>query len=128
MGTTNRGDDRSPVYNIILDIPVQSALTGVFANIPNPHGQELLIHSAAVIIDTVSTGASTVDVGVGATATTASDTLIDGVSLATLGTVSAIGTNGGQRTWGASQFVTIGEASGDVAGFIGRLTVQYSIL
>lgn len=117
---------RVPVV-IKLVVPVQVALTGVLAggSIANPFGYEVIVTNAVLRITTVSTGASTMDIGVAADATTSNDTLMDGVSGAVLGAydnVKNAGTNGRSGViWGTSQFINIAEASGDVAGIIADL-------
>lgn len=106
--------------------------TGVKFGIANPFGQTVVIQEAVLVVTTVATGAATVDIGVAANATTGSDTLIDGkdVNAATGAFNNVIaaqaGTNGRiERTWGASEFVTLNGASGDLTGLVGylRLTV-----
>jgi hypothetical protein len=71
-----------------------------------------------------------VDIGVAADATTANDGLIDGLSLATAGlftNAEDAGSNGEQTmVWGATQYLNVAEASGDVAGVVGQLIVQYA--
>ncbi len=54
------------------------AAGGDMASVLNPFGEDVIITFAALNITTASTGASTIDVGVGSSATTAYDTLIDG--------------------------------------------------
>lgn len=83
-------------------------------------------------ITTASTGASTIDVGYTATtSTTASDTLLDGVS----GTPAAIfdsmnaaldsGANALAQKAASGKWVTVKEATGDVTGMVANLYVQY---
>lgn len=91
-----------------------------------------VITRAWLNITTASTGASTVDVGYTAvTATTASDTLLDGVS----GTPAAIfdsmdalldsGANAHAQVAASAKWVTVAEASGDATGMVATLYVQY---
>jgi hypothetical protein len=129
----NAGNNESPVYTYTIDISQATAVaTGVYKATANPFGQDLLILGATVRVTTVSTGASTVDIGVAANATTANDGLIDGLSLATLGlytNAEDAGTNGEQTmVWGSSQFLNVAEASGDVAGVVGQMIVTYTYL
>ena len=102
---------------------------GDVASIANPEGAAVIITRAILNITTASTGASTLDVGVAANATTSADNLIDGRSGATAGTFDNIedgGTNGlATKVWGASEYVTVSEASGDVTGIAGELLIQY---
>ena len=129
----NAGNNESPVYTYTIDISQATAVaTGVYKATANPFGQDLLILSATIRVTTASTGASTVDIGVAANATTTNDGLLDGLSLATLGlytNAEDAGTNGEQTmVWGSSQFLNVAEASGDVAGVVGQLIVQYTYL
>jgi len=99
------------------------------ASVLNPEGVALVITRAVLNITTASTGASTIDAGVGSSASTLYDTLIDGRSGATAGVfdnVEDAGTNGEfTLLWPADQYVTVSEASGDVAGLAGELWLQY---
>lgn len=130
------GNNSAPVHLHKLVIPVQSALTGVFASLPNPAGIDLFVHRAYIRVTTASTGASTADIGIHASsATTNADNLLDGISLASTGIFDSQdgtdnGTNGVAKpqVWAAAGFINVGEASGDVAGFAGTLYVEYSYL
>lgn len=106
--------------------------TGVKFGIANPFGQTVVIQEAVLVVTTAATGAATVDIGVAANATTASDTLIDGkdVNAATGAFNNVIaaqaGTNGRiERTWASGEYVTLNGASGDLTGLVGylRLTI-----
>jgi hypothetical protein len=112
-----------------LAIPVQVALTGVLSGgaMLNPFGYDVIIEQATLRITTASTGASTMDIGVAADAVTSNDGLFDGMSGAATGLFTNTedpGTNGEQTiVWGSTQYITVAEASGDVAGIIGSLYV-----
>lgn len=95
---------------------------GAVAAVVNPLGVDLIITQVIVRTTAPSAGAATVDVGVAANGSTAGDTLIDGLSVATAPIVSSTpGTNGAvPRVWGASQFVTA-TASATLAGMVGSL-------
>lgn len=104
-------------------------------SIANPIGASAMILGAHVLVTAASTGAATLDVGVGASATTGSDTLMDGI---TVNGVSAntilsssnatdAGTNGAAgkgRLWTSSQFVTV-QNKADTTGLTGTLYVTY---
>ena len=129
----NAGNNESPVYTYTVNISQAAAVaTGVYNSTANPFGQDLLILGVTVRVTTPSTGASTVDIGVAAAAATTNDGLVDGLSLATGGlytNAEDAGTNGEQTmVWGSSQFLNVAEASGDVAGVVGQLIVQYTYL
>lgn len=93
---------------------------GAVASVANPFGADVIITRAIVRTTTQSTGAATVDIGVAATAATSSDTLIDGLSLATAPVLSSAGgTNGAvPRLWATDTFVTA-TASATLAGMVG---------
>jgi hypothetical protein len=101
--------------------------SGVFASTANPFGVSVIITRAILRITTQSTGASTLDIGVGANATTSNDGLIDGLSGATAGlydnTLAAnAGTNGRpSQLWTSTTFLNVAEASGNVDALVGTL-------
>lgn len=118
--TTNRV---TGVMSQKLVVAAQGAATGVFASMANPWGYSVRIIQALWEITTPSTGASTVDIGVAVDAVTSNDGLLDGQSGATATVIaSGAGTNGrASQTWGASEFVNIAEASGDITDIVGTL-------
>jgi hypothetical protein len=112
-----------------LAITGGSGSTGVFASAANPFGYDVIITNAVLRITTQSTGASTLDIGVGANATTSNDGLFDGLSAAAAGLFSNalaanLGTNGRPaQVWTSSTFLNVAEASGDVAALAAVLFV-----
>lgn len=103
---------------------------GGVASWQNQEGVPLLIEEVYLYISTGSTGASTIDVGTTAVSgATLSDNLIDGVSGATAGVFNNIddkGTNGKSRqVLAPGAWVTASQASGAVAGLVGRLHVKF---
>lgn len=109
-------------YMVKLSVAGTSSSSGVFASLANPFGANAIILGRVLNATTQSTGAATVDIGVAADATTSSDTLMDGQSVATAGALQANGTNGlPYRAWSTTQFVNVAEASGDVDGLVGTL-------
>ncbi len=118
-GTWDRGFFRVQLGNA-------GAAAADMASVLNPTGEEQIITFAALNITTASTGASTIDVGIAATSILA-DNLIDGHSGATAGVFAAKGTNGLLvKIWAADGYVTVSEASGDVAGLAGELLLQFA--
>jgi hypothetical protein len=90
------------------------------------------VHVLRVVLDvtTATSGACTADVGTTATnATTSSDNLIDGVSLAATGLLDNLGdagTNGkAKQRLAAGKWVTGSVASGSVTGLAGSAFVHY---
>lgn len=96
------------------------------ASVLNPTGEAVIITKCMVNITTPSDGASTIDVGIGSSASTLYDNLIDGLSGATAGVFADLGTNGKRaKLWPAAEYLTASEASGDVSGLEGELIVQW---
>lgn len=129
------GNDSSPTYVCSLALAGGAGQTTVWTGLLNPAGCDVQITRAWIRVTTASTGASTVDVGIGATIATAGDTLLDGISLASTGFKDSFndtdnGTNGVAKpqVWAAGEYVTVGEASGDVAGLVGTLYIEYTYL
>jgi hypothetical protein len=117
---------------VTVKIPVTgSASTAVGAqlSIANPFGQDAILESFVFDIDTASTGAATMDIGVGTTSTV--DNLMDGLTLN--GAVTGIktpvvdaGTNGGKIPKAmASTDLVIGTASATTAGLVGTAEAKF---
>lgn len=92
-----------------------------------------IILRALFEITTVSTGASTIDIGYTATtATTTSNTLFDGIDGASatglfdsMDAALASGANAHAQLAASAKWITADEASGDTTGLVGVFTVQY---
>lgn len=102
---------------------------GVFAW-QNPESTSIIVAAVTVNVTTASSGACTVDIGTTATnATTSSDNLIDGASVAATGLLNNIddhGTNGKSRQLLASgKWVTASVASGTATGLVGSAYIRY---
>lgn len=112
----------------MLPIAGAAGSSGVFASSANPFGLAVRITRAVLVISTQSTGASTLDIGVGASATTSNDGLIDGLSGASAATFDNLtnpGTNGKNfQTWAADTFLNVAEATGDVTALVAQLYVE----
>lgn len=106
-----------------------TAGAGGCAAIANPEGEDLIITGLALDVTTQSTGACTLDAGVAADATTSADNLIDGVSVAAAGVKNSVkdaGTNGlSYKKWGATEYLTVTQATGAIAGLVGNGYVNY---
>jgi hypothetical protein len=94
----------------------------------NPEGVPIVVTRLLVNISDASGGAGTINFGVAADATTASDTLIDGTDAEVAGFVCNIknaGTNGkSAATMSATQFLT-GTASAPLTTFAGTAYIHY---
>lgn len=102
----------------------------------NPEAGAIAIVRAMLDVTTQSSGACTLDIGPTATnATTSSDTLFDGLSVAAAGLFDTVndthnGTNGlayAQRL-AAGKWVTVTDASGDPTGLAATLHIFYLVL
>lgn len=125
-----RPDDPRMAVQVANVSLADAATAGGVAAIANPLGVALIILRVLVRVLTVATAAATVDAGVAANGTTLSDTLIDGLDVnAAAGLFDNIenkGANGKARqVWGATQYVTVSQASGDVADLEGELYIEY---
>jgi hypothetical protein len=115
-------------FRITVPLTGVAATTGgAIAGVLNPFGVDLLIVGTAVRTTTFSTGAANIDVGIGATATTSNDTLIDGLAVGTAAKTAsgdiAHGTNGlGVRVWGDDEYLTV-TGSADSSGLVGTVDV-----
>jgi hypothetical protein len=120
---------RSVAETFELAITGASGSSGVFASTANPFGYDVIITNAVLRITTQSGAASTLDIGVGANATTSNDGLFDGLSGAAAGLFSNalaanLGTNGRPaQLWTSSTFLNVAEASGNVDALVGLLQV-----
>lgn len=91
-----------------------------------------LIDRVVLDITTQSTGASTIDIGYTATtATTSSDTLLDGVSGASVAVFDSAdpaldsGANAHAQKAAAAKWITADEASGDTTAMVANLYIWY---
>lgn len=94
-----------------------------------------IILRAILNITTQSTGASTLDIGYTAvSATTLSDTLLDGVSGASVAQFDSMnaaldsGANAKAQNAASGKWITAAEASGDTTALVGVLYVQYILV
>lgn len=122
--TTNRGD-------VIVKVALTAA-AGVLSW-ANPESGSIIITGFSVDVTTASSGACTVDFGTTATnATTSSDNLIDGASVAAIAVLSNIddkGTNGKSRQKLATgKWITGTVASGSATGLAGYAYIRYFVI
>ena len=105
---------------------------GGILSVANPEGVECLITEVIIQVDTVPTGACTIDVGVAANGTTSNDTLLDGLDIgAAIGRFDNIndkGGNGGRdRAWGSTQYITGSKSTNATAGLVGKAIIHYRV-
>lgn len=98
---------------------------------PNPAGVDIIVLAVIINLTTEATGAATADVGIAANATTASDTIMDGIDIgaaaAVFNSASDAGTNGGMaRLMTATQFITV-DAVADDTGLVGDMYIVWVV-
>lgn len=102
---------------------------GGVVSLANPFGRTVVVTALVLNVTTASTGAGTVDAGIASGATTSADNLIDGASVNAIDALNNgadAGTNGkGQQTWKTTEFLTVSQASGAVAGMAGTFAVKF---
>ena len=116
-----------------LEIPLAGAALfagGEVGTLLNPEGVPLIIVDVKLYVDTPSTGAANLNVGIAVNATTSDTDMIN--ALAVNGAITgkayhgmtALAAKGEAQVWGASEYITA-TGSASTAGFVGRLFVQY---
>ena len=124
----------NPTYKSgTLEIPLTGHALyagGEIAAVANPEGVPLIIKDVKLYIDTPSTGAANINVGLAADAVTSDTDMIS--ALAINGSITgkayhgmtALAAKGEAQVWGTTQFVTA-TGSASSAGFAGRLFIDY---
>jgi len=119
------------VVTALTGAAIHAGTGGVIA-VVNPESASIIITRVVLDLTTVNTsGACTLDIGTTAvSATTTSDTLIDGVDVQTgVGTfdnISNAGSNGkALQKLASGKWVTIDEKTGDVTGLVANLYLFY---
>ena len=102
----------APALTIVLDLAADADTHGW----QNPYDSDAVITSAVIVVETADAG-ETIDVGIAADASTSSDNLLDGASVAAVGAVDTAGTNGGinrllAKRGGANDHVTFTASAG----------------
>jgi len=116
-----------------IEIPLTGALLfagGEVAAVANPEGVPLIITDVKIYVDTPSTGAANLSVGLAANATTSDTDMIN--ALAVNGAITglayhgmtALAAKGAAQVWGTTQYLTA-TGSASTVGFVGRLYVSY---
>lgn len=99
-------------------------------SLANPEGVDLIVTRLVLDITTKATAACTLDAGVGSSATTSYDNLIDGLDVnAAAGVFDNVedqGTNGKSAVrWESDGYLTISEKTGAIAGLVGNAYIEY---
>ncbi len=103
---------------------------GGAAALANPEGRTVYVTACLLNITTKTTAACTIDVGIAANGTTSADDLIDGLDAnAAAGVFSNLlnpGSNGkAGQPWGTTEYLTVSEKTGAIAGLVGEVIVEY---
>lgn len=116
-----------------VEIPLTGALLFAGGEIGaklNPEGVPLIITDAKLYIDTPSTGAANILIGIAANATTSDNDMVNALAIngAVTGlayhAMTALAAKGAAQVWGATEYITA-TGSADSRGFVGRLFVKY---
>lgn len=118
---------------ISLRVPLTAATTtagGDALNLLNPAGETIMIKNLIVDITTKSTGAATIDCGIGTTGLS-NDTLIDGLDVGSAAIIGTALTDGGTngrafRKMTSAQYLTI-TPSATLAGMVGTVEIEFKI-
>jgi hypothetical protein len=103
-------------------------------SVVNPFGVDVWVNRLEIARTTKSTGAGTGDFGVAtASATTLSDTLLDGLNLNATEATETNNANGGtngkvRQLWPTGKWITGSTASGNVAGLVGTYAIYWSFV
>jgi hypothetical protein len=106
---------------------------GEIAAVANPEGLPLIIEDVKIYVDTPSTGACNINVGLAANATTSDTDMINALAIngAITGLayhgMTALAAKGAAQVWGTTQYLTA-TGSADSSGFVGRLYVRYILV
>lgn len=117
------------VARVALAAPASASNVFTWAN---PEATAILVTRVILDVTTQTTGACSIDVGYTATtSTTSSDTLIDGLSIATAGVYDNIedqGTNGKATVKAAVGKWVTGTSSADATGLVGFAYIHYHLI
>ena len=105
------------------DLVASDAAAGVFS-VQNTYGSNLAVTRVLVDVQTVSSGACTVDIGQGSGSGTSYDNLIDGLNVGAgvklMDNLGDPGTNGNSvQKWLSSGYVNASMKTGNAAGLVG---------
>jgi hypothetical protein len=100
---------------------------GIFSE-ENTYGTDLLVLRIVIFVSTASTGACTIDVGEGNSASTSYDNIIDGLDVSSTGASDNLGdpgTNGHTvRAWRSGEYLNASMATGATAGLVGTYAIH----
>ena len=117
---------RDTLYGSITAATTTSG--GDAISLANPYGERVLVGDFVMDVSTPATGAANMDAGIGASASTSYDTLIDGVDVGSAAIVANNidnkGSNGGRNVaWPSAHYITA-TPSATLAGLVGAYYVD----
>lgn len=123
--------DQSSKYNghwLQGSLTASDAAAGVFQE-RNTYGTVLIITRVLIYVSTIAGDTCTLDIGVGAGASTSYNTLIDGLDVRTstgaFGNIKDKGTDGEEvHLWGTSEYVNASMATGATSGLAGKYAIH----
>jgi len=114
-------------FTIKGNLTASDAAAGIFSE-ENTYGTDLLVLRIVIFVSTASTGACTIDVGEGNSASTSYDNIIDGLDVNSTGASDNLGdpgTNGHTvRVWRSGEYVNASMATGATAGLVGTYAIH----
>jgi len=124
------------IYNAsgYVELPlvgVAATTGGAIGAFLNPEGKPLVIDDVKIYVDTHSTGAANISVGIAADATTSDTDMINALAIggsidgAAYHGMTALAAKGAAQVWGATEYITA-TGSATSVGFTGRLFVKYT--
>ena len=130
IGSASAPKHRVPQIAVFAFTGAAETGGGVFAWQPEDTSRIHVISKVILRVTTAATSAGTMDVGIGTSATTLYDTLIDGLDVNTatgiFDNITNKGTNGlPTRNLAAGSYITASAASGAVAGMVGVAYIEY---
>lgn len=116
--------------SFVLDLVGEALATGgLVGSVLNPEGVAVVITKVLLVVTTPSTGGATLNVGIGATATTDASDLISALTVngALTGKVYNglnPAANAEHIVWGSTQYLTV-TGSATTVGFTGKVLIEY---
>jgi hypothetical protein len=109
------------------NLVASDAAAGIFSE-ENTYGTDLLVLRIVIFVSTASTGACTIDVGEGNSASTSYDNIIDGLDVSSTGASDNLGDPGSNghtvRAWRSGEYLNASMATGATAGLVGTYAIH----
>ncbi len=122
-------DNGAPVVRTSLITMTAATGAGGALSWQNPTGERILVHGLMIDITTASGSTTTIDCGVASGATTSSDDLIDGKTVATAAVIHSWhhqGTNGAASRAVPADYYVTGSITGTIGSFAAKAYIQWT--